>query len=1549
MRKLKLLLLLTLLMTVGGGSSWAQSWTGNEPAEGTFLLYNVGAGKFINNGDPKQEWGTNAYLQAGFGLDIKFELNNGAYNLNTNVSNGGNSNYLATSTWCDGGATPWTFTAVDGQTNTYTISNSGSYLVANNELDDIVYGASTGDNKSWWKLVSLQDFKNAMIAKEYSTTESMDVSVFIKGRSFARNDGRNSSWTTTHNGGNWVWIGASANKYYGNESWNNTFSVQQTINNLPNGVYEVQCSGFGTNGTTYIFGNTTSKAIQSDNTTGRGTSKEAKWTAIHEDNAFAGQTTGTFLVKDGTITLGLKRETNNGGDWAIWDEFRLYYYGLDLSAYETEIASLRTTLNGLKDETMNATVKTTVNTVLSNTESITRTEKAMLQAISDLENAISSANASIAVYATVKTYLDKVATLDAAGQAAFVADETAGSIKTAYEALTLETLSAEQTTALEAALIAAALSQSTEGADMTLGLVNPSFENNFTGWTNSGMATQSNTSFGKTGNIYVESWEPNGTKSVKQSVTLLKSGVYTISANTKARGVTSAKLFAAGINKAATVEDAEHVLTVQFAADANQVVEFGFEGVGTGAGSSWLCVDNFQLTYVGGLPDITAVDGKMNADVASAQTTAIETYNANRTVANYNAAQAAIAAAEASKAAYAKASAAIADANALKTAHNFASATATTTFAEAIAAIENAYNDNSLTDNAANNAGLTLGVTASGWHGNANGAAVKYMNDGFSLNDFDQALYVNTWSNEGENDGSNFKVPFYEYWVADANSLAENTWTGTLTGLDNGLYSVSALVRVRAKNGVAATDATGITMDVNGNGEGEYAAVDVTEGEQIGESQFQYATYTAKGLVKDGNLTLNFNVADGNNVSWLCFKNVKYTKVRDLTPEEEAIAPTAIALKVGDDEVTEPIALNATNNTVTLTVNYTPAEATEGVTWVSSDETVATVANGVVTGVTPGTAIITATSTLDEEVKASATVTVTYPESEVPATYYVNDGATRTVYTLGENLVKNGSFEYPNPVYGWTTGTGSVNAMSTSNFNVPTTGAANGNQYLQATGSKGGADAKSINTSWPLEDGKTYVFSYKIKANQQCTTDLQYIGTSLSNTKGSENGNKKFDTPAYGTEWQTVTYTFTNTDNYKWLVFNARWMANAQSFDNVYLCEAAYTLEGNVDYATAAIPTANIGTGAFQYSQAAIDAANNLVQGTATVEDVQNAYDALTTINEPSNGQLFNVILTYSGWTYDQKAMTYLANARNDGGYYNIQYKEAANKNLAQAFTFTKVSGNNYKMSQIDADGNDRYISTGVPYGGNTGQIRTTTDVSKALVVTVIPTATEGKWNLRNTEASQFIGSQDAGVFTVNSHIDFNIVETTKPSIEINTTAAGWGTVMLPFAQELPAEVKAYTCNATEDDRLTLTEVDALEANKPYLIEGAWNQTVTGDAQGIALTYTDGLFTGVYADQDAPVGNYVLQNKKEKLGFYRVAEGKQPTVGSNHAYLTVPASARDAFFFGEGETTAISMLKALSEGTVEIYNLNGVKQSKLQKGTNILKMSDGSIRKVMVK
>lgn len=143
--------------------------------------------------------------------------------------------------------------------------------------------------------------------------------------------------------------------------------------------------------------------------------------------------------------------------------------------------------------------------------------------------------------------------------------------------------------------------------------------------------------------------------------------------------------------------------------------------------------------------------------------------------------------------------------------------------------------------------------------------------------DFNTSLYINTWSVEadGKENGSGLHVPFFEYWTGDANSLGANTLEATVTDLPAGTYEVSALVRVRIKND--NTDpAHGITLSVN---DGE--AVDVCAGEACDDGeQFVYGTFTAVGEVgEDGVLKIDFNVAEDNNISWLSYKNVYYTKV----------------------------------------------------------------------------------------------------------------------------------------------------------------------------------------------------------------------------------------------------------------------------------------------------------------------------------------------------------------------------------------------------------------------------------------------------------------------------------------------------------------------------------------------------------------------------------------------------------------------------------------------------------------------------------------------
>ena len=138
-------------------------------------------------------------------------------------------------------------------------------------------------------------------------------------------------------------------------------------------------------------------------------------------------------------------------------------------------------------------------------------------------------------------------------------------------------------------------------------------------------------------------------------------------------------------------------------------------------------------------------------------------------------------------------------------------------------------------------------------------------------NEFEAPLYINTWSTEGNTDGSEFKVPFFEYWTGDANSLGTNTLKATINGVAPGKYKVTALTRVRVNNNSTVAP-YGIKLLIN---DGD--SVDVCAGTQVGTTQMYLDNFTATGTVgEDGVLTIQYYVAEDNNISWLSFKNVYY-------------------------------------------------------------------------------------------------------------------------------------------------------------------------------------------------------------------------------------------------------------------------------------------------------------------------------------------------------------------------------------------------------------------------------------------------------------------------------------------------------------------------------------------------------------------------------------------------------------------------------------------------------------------------------------------------
>lgn len=444
------------------------------------------------------------------------------------------------------------------------------------------------------------------------------------------------------------------------------------------------------------------------------------------------------------------------------------------------------------------------------------------------------------------------------------------------------------------------------GDDATAFITNPSFETgDATGWNvissaDTGVKPNSNgtyTTEGVDGEYLFNTWW-QGTP-ITQTVKGLPNGVYELKALMTNDAITAGDqpclyLIANGLHSEAFSSPAANVFaegSVQFYVTDGTATIGAVGGNADGSfradGYYWYKADNFRLTYISALPDIAEIEipeGKMSNDAAAAITAAQQ---AQDVVALLEA----VKVAEVSIKAYADAAAAIENANALMATTNVFTAEAFDAYKAIYDNAKAKYEAGTLAD--AEAAALENPFLVTGWQHDAGKLADDLLLSAWTINDvkakdFETSLYINTWSVEGENDGTEFKVPFFEYWTGDDNSLGAATIKAELTGLEEGNYEVAIWARVRAKNGVAATDATGVTLQVN---EGNVA--DLTEGEAVG--QFNVAKYKAVGDVLDGKLVITLNIAEDNNVSWLSFRDVTYTRlssvgIRDLDRELENAA-----------------------------------------------------------------------------------------------------------------------------------------------------------------------------------------------------------------------------------------------------------------------------------------------------------------------------------------------------------------------------------------------------------------------------------------------------------------------------------------------------------------------------------------------------------------------------------------------------------------------------------------------------------------------------------
>ena len=390
-----------------------------------------------------------------------------------------------------------------------------------------------------------------------------------------------------------------------------------------------------------------------------------------------------------------------------------------------------------------------------------------------------------------------------------------------------------------------------------------------------------------TGNFF-ENWNPSAKENkMYQVIEDIPNGIYLLKiaafVNTLANPNESQYVFA---NTDKTfLSTGEPTAYEVYTVVENNKIEIGLEQ--TTATAGWMGIDNISLTYFGAdgtiddakngaiikeLADLRAkaTELKAQVEIDAVKTAIDEALAATAEVSGADAINAAIATV---KAAVEKAEASILAKGLLPKMKQLVESTNVYTEAAKNEYYDQwvvKYEDGSLTKPEAQ--ALQDPFLVTGWR-----AAVTV--DNFLLSawdtnpDFvDAPYYINTWSVEGDTDGSEFKVPFFEYFTEAPNSLGEKTLTATVNGLEAGYYNVSAWVRVQLKND--ATESTGITLQAN---DGE--AVNAADGAQIGTSNFYIKEVTALGIVgEDGVLKIKVNVAAVNTIHWLSFKNVKFEK-----------------------------------------------------------------------------------------------------------------------------------------------------------------------------------------------------------------------------------------------------------------------------------------------------------------------------------------------------------------------------------------------------------------------------------------------------------------------------------------------------------------------------------------------------------------------------------------------------------------------------------------------------------------------------------------------
>ena len=798
------------------------------------------------------------------------------------------------------------------------------------------------------------------------------------------------------------------------------------------------------------------------------------------------------------------------------------------------------------------------------------------------------------------------------------------------------------------------------------------------------------------------------------------------------------------------------------------------------------------------------------------------------------------------------------------------------TYGEGVSSIRSGYTAGTLTTDqtAAIAAAYIAGVRAQTTEGSDFTPVVKNADcasiDEWSISIEDGGFHLNTWSVEGNSDGTNMTTPFIEYYKGANNALLNSTISHSqITGLATGKYKITILARIYTEG--TSTDANPGTLKFFAND----ATLNVNTGNTVTFNNLHgyFGTYEITTTVSEAG-TLDFGfVIDNSPFTWLSFKNATLTFVRalgEIDAAKEILEATLASAEAIKDEV-----MTASIKSDLLAKIYAAKTAAD-----SEDKDVITTANTDLSeSINVATLSIAAYDAL-----ASAITPYADSENEDIANAYA---AAQTVYSAA------------------TMTTEEVNAyISTFKHNV----------YF--------ATAESPYTGAELAAGTFYLYNAEAGKFLQGSNDY---GTRASLTHNGQAVILEQDGEGYFINTQIE-----NGDNH-WLN-NEMWMdAGRTKYVFEAIGNNFYTIrqdgtsnymkyDGDDGYRV------NLNYGETNGSYWQLVTADDIKAAAQENANREKPFEVTSLIND-ANFSRSNKLK--SSWSMGSEC----GNKNLGGGEQYNFCGESWRSAFTLAQTLTSMPNGIYKMTcqafENPYDGNPQgaYIYANESRGEiltNTTGLNSMGGASAAFTdgqyvnepVTFVVTDGTVTMGIKETRNTSWVIFDNFRLYYLG--------KADSVSMKISETAH-YGTFIAPFDVTLPEGIEAYGCSSVNGEVLELTSMNGtIPANTPVIVysENEVNQTFRGISTAEADEYTIGLLTGVYVEQAAPVDSYVLQDHDGVLKFYIVDDSYyQPTIYPNRCYLTVAGTEIKSFGFDFAD--AIKNININKNANETIYNLAG--------------------------